>query len=259
MIQAYIDTKDPATLNAAKIPVPIDLVLKLSNNLMKPDVDFDINFQSYNSSLKTIFDNLTTSMKNNENELSRQVFGIIVLNRFMPPIYSPLPNNNLNANDAVNTVNDYLANQLTNYLSDWISNFITDVNFGVKYRQYTQSQDEKTPIIDANQLRRELQLSISKKFLNNRVILNLGGNFDFGNNSSTNVKSYAGGDFELEYILSKDGNVRIRAFSKGQYDAFNSKAINRTGAGITIRKEFEDFNELRNGKNYINPKEIKKQ
>ncbi len=240
LVATYIDQSDVEIINAAKIQTPLDLNLKLRNNLIKPDISFDISFLSYDNKLKTAFDNLVQSMRNNENELNRQVFGILVLNRFMPPIYSPFPNNNLNSKDFQNTVTEYLANQLSNYVSDWLTNFITDVNFGLKYREYNQSG------LTSPELRRELQLSLTKKFANNRLIVNVGGNFDFGQQNQNNTnRNFAGGDLELEYILTKDGNVRIKAFSKGQYDAFNSRSINRTGAGISYRQEFNDANEFK--------------
>ena len=96
-----------------------------------------------------------------------------------------------------------------------------------------------------NNTRNEFKIAISQKLLNDRLVFNLGGNYDFGrgqfNNGNT---SFFGGDMDIEYLLSPLGNVRAKIYSTLSNDPLNSVYINKTGAGILIQKDFDEFNQL---------------
>ena len=172
------------------------------------------------------------------------------MNRFLPST-DALRNVNYGGT-AANTVSEFVSSQLSNYLSSLLGYAnVKDLDINIGYRQYDDlnSIDNgtgATPL--TSQTRRELQLALSQKFLNNRLSLNAGGNLDFG---SAQVTEGGGaraviptGDFQIEYTLTPDGAWRAKAFNKTNYDYYNSRNTNRTGVGISYRKEFDKASDL---------------
>jgi hypothetical protein len=183
-----------------------------------------------------------------QNELNKQVVGLLVLNRFLPvnPVGSSSSSETNVISGVNNTMSEFISNQLSIYLSDWISKFVTDVQLDINYRTY---QAENGSIEDpAGDSRRELQVALTKSFVNNRLFVDVGGNFDFGqgtgeNGGTQNANNFAG-DFEIQYSITPDGRFRAKVFRKAVYDIFEERNRNKTGVGIDYRQEFDNFKEL---------------
>jgi hypothetical protein len=240
----------------ARIRIPVKLLMKLTGALSAPNVAFDIKVIDPDPSIKNLVENRLQIIRNNETEMNKEVFGLLVMNRFLPPGNTL---NNAVGTDAIgggvaNTLGEFLSSQLSLYLNNFFSNFVSDfdVNFG--YRQYNQQALPTAGAPNANlDSRTELQLALTKRFLNDRLSLSAGGNVDFGSttvtdNSGTATNRVAtanvAGDFQIEYILDKEGTWRAKAFNRTDYDNFNLRNRNRTGVGISFRKDFDKFKEL---------------
>jgi len=138
------------------------------------------------------------------------------------------------------------------YFSDWFSRFVTEMDFDFSYRQYqvNSSENQDNSSQDPEELHREgqeVEVEMSKKFFNDRVSVNIGGNVDINNTSTsqnqnriTNITS----DFVIEYDIQEDGNVKVKAFRKGDYDMFTNKRESKTGAGLFYREQFDTLGEL---------------
>src|SRR5690606_28014296 len=61
--------------------VPIDVVMQLRDRLLNPEINFEIRLPSVDEAVRT----QVNSAMSTEDELNRQVFALIVLNRFVPP------------------------------------------------------------------------------------------------------------------------------------------------------------------------------
>lgn len=241
--------------SAARSRVPTYLYLLIGGTLEDPRINFDIKVPDADQAIKSTLDSKLQLVKLDPNELNKQVVALLVLNRFVP-VYPLGSNTNNTVLEGVNnTVSEFLSNQLSLYLSDWISQFITEVQLDINFRNYqTELSDNGTggtlPGEDEFQNRRELQLALTKSFLNNRLTIDIGGNFDFGqenqnastqnNTDATNVT----GDFEIQYGLTKDNRLRLKAFRKSEYDIFNERNRNKTGLGIIYRREFDNVKDL---------------
>lgn len=231
-----------------KKPVPVDVYLNMSGALTNPDIDFDIRVDDNDQSLVNVFQNRLRELKTNENEMNKQVFGLIVFNRFLPPTIGGNGSGN-NSNlwaTGTNTMTEFLSNQASIYLSDWLSKY--DLSVNINYRSYefdTESSEATT--------RNELELELAKKL--GRVTINVGGNYDFGNTTSDVASANAlAGDFSIEYDITEDGRVRVKAFQESEYDIFEQGYVNQSGVGIFFRKEFDSFKEL-----FSNPKKKKQE
>lgn len=253
LIEDYLKastTLDEQLASDAKNRIPVSLLLKLSDKLYAPKIDFDIELSQVSPTLKNYTDRKLITLKQYENEMNRQVFGLLVLNQFLPPLSSldQITNGfNLNVNDAANTVSEFLSNQISRYLNDWLSNFSDNVSFNVNYRNYEQTLSSQGNIEDLA-LRRELQLALTTRFLQDRIIINVGGNVDFGQNqlgtNNTNT-TYLGGNASIEYALTKNKRFRIKTFTITDYDYFFQTNTTRAGIGLSFRREFDNFKDLK--------------
>lgn len=248
---ASTNTISEEALSRAKNRVATNLLLKLRGILSNPEIQFDISPQDVDPLVKTYVDNIIQQLRTNDAEMNKQVFGLLVLNRFLPitsSAFNTLGNNSgTGGSAAINTVSEFLSSQLSRYMSDMFENLnVKDFDIRFNLKQYDQTTNNSSSTTFDQ--RRELQLALSKRFLNNRLSINVGGNLDFGDrtdgNNTTKQTTNITGDFQIEYVLDKNGNWRIKAFNRGDYDNFYQKNINKTGIGISYRKEFDGISDF---------------
>ncbi|MFN8298790.1 MAG: translocation/assembly module TamB domain-containing protein [Chitinophagales bacterium] len=239
--------------------VPVKLLMNLTGVLEKPTIGFDIQFSDLDPTLRSYVEQRLALLRLNDAEMNKQVLGLLVMNRFLPEGTSTgnaLANTNYLGGTAATTVSEFLTSQISNYLSELLQlGGVKDLNVFLGYKQYDQASNNNTtstgtPAASSYDTRRQLQVAIQQKFLNNRITINAGGNLDFGNNTTAvengnNAKSVIPtGDFQIEYALTKDGRWKAKAFNRTNYDYYNSRNYNRTGIGITYSKEFDKPSEL---------------
>lgn len=248
LISDFLENVEEQVQSEARNRVPVKLLLNLQNSLYNPDITFDIEIDQLTPVIRNYVDRKMFTLKQYENEMNRQVFGLLVLNQFLPPLSNldqVTGGFNFSANDAANTMSEFLSNQLTRYFNDWLSYLSDDVSLNFNYRNY--EQDGTTSIEDIN-LRRELQLALTTRFLNDRVIINLGGNVDFGTNQlgtdNTNT-TYFGGNASIEYALTQNRRFRIKAFTTTDYDYFIQNNVTRAGVGLSFKREFDKLKDLK--------------
>lgn len=247
--------KDDQPLQQSRNRVPVYLYLKLFGSLLSPDISFDISVPESDPGIRSAVDAKIALIKTDQNELNKQVVGLLVLNRFLP-VYPIGSEANSNIVEGLNnTVSEFISNQLSLYLTDWISKFVTEVQLDINYRDYQNQINNSNPTGTNGQTdfqnRRELQLALTKSFFNDRVEIDVGGNFDFGETANTdpNVEgttrsSNIAGDFEIRYKITADGRIQVKVFRKGEYDVFQERNRNKTGIGIAYKKEFDTVREL---------------
>lgn len=253
--------KEDRPLQQSKNRVPVFLYLKLNGSLINPDISFDIEVPETDPGIRNALDAKLALVRLDQNELNKQVVGLLVLNRFLPvyPLGSS-PNSNI-VQGLNNTVSEFVSNQLSVYLSDWISRFVTEVQLNIRYRDYQNQLDGDNGSAAGGadseeefQRRRELQLALTKSFFNDRIEVDIGGNFDFGESTnavadpddpnSRNTANNIAGDFEIRYNITADGRIKVKVFRKGEYDIFQERNRNKTGVGIAYRREFDTLKDL---------------
>jgi hypothetical protein len=213
--------------------VPVKLELNMSGLLLSPDISFDIELPGADESVKRRLESILYVNQNNINqqELNQQVFGLLVLNRFMPPASGSVRNTADRGAPGVNNGYEFLSNQLSN----WLSKVSSEVDIGVAYRPGDEVTEE------------EVDLSLTTEILNNRLVLD--GNFGYiSNNDIVEETESAGsfiGEFLLEYKLNRKGSVRVRGFNRSNTNSLLQ--INNPytqGVGVFYREEFDEFKEL---------------
>jgi hypothetical protein len=219
-----------------KYPVIVDLFLR--GDLMSPDISFDIEIRDYPTTIVAggapiLLDANVQAFKqllaSNEQELNRQVFSLIVMKRLSEP-------NNMIAGINQTAVNN-LSELLTNQLSSWLSQVNEDLQID----------------IDLNGLSQEaltnLQLRLSYTFFNKRMRLTREGTFTNVRNE-TNFSSVMG-DWILEYNLTDDGRLRLKAYYRNNFTNYdvNLQSNANSGGSIVYVFSFDNFFEMFQKKN----------
>ncbi len=248
-IEEYIDNLDGNIQDAARQPTSVDLTMNLEGELLQPNITFDLAFPRLTSELKNYTDSKLRVVRNDQNELNRQVFGLMVIGGF-------LPSGNIGGSEVVtgiNTVTEFLSNQLSIYLTELLSEVFTDVGFisGVDFDiAYNVYQADHVDLGDTDRFARtgsELQLRLKNNLFNDRLSINVGSNIDLGNSAlQSSNGSYVAGDIVIEYILTKDRRFKIRFYQSSQ-PSIQGGRRNKTGLGLSYRREFDTFKEFLDG------------
>lgn len=239
LVSAYfVNSTESRVLSAAKSLVKVNITLSIKDKITQPKIDYSIDVEQNNPEVTSAFEAIKTTLINNEAERNKQVLGLLVWQRFFPP--STQTNSNLST-DLQNTAVGVVTSKLSSYFTEWMQNTFKGMNFDLNFRNYNQ-QDRAAQITDT---RNELKFAVSQKLLNDRLIFNLGGNYDFGKNQvNSQNTAFFGGDVDIEYKLTEQGNVRAKIYSTLSNDPLNSVYINKTGLGILFQKEFDEFNQI---------------
>ncbi len=197
--------------------------LFMRHQLLTPEITFGIGLPMVDETTKqTIF-----SLVNNEQELNRQVFSLLLLKSFVTPLSKAnAAGVNYGAAGAA-TASEMLSNQISN----WLSQLSTNVDIGVNYRPGNQLSNE------------ELELALSKQLFNDKVTID--GNIGVNNNSQNKTSSMIG-DLAVDYKVTNEGKVHLKAFNRSND---NTQIATQggpftQGVGIFYREEFNTIDEL---------------
>ncbi len=241
LIADVLPTNDDAS---AKQATNVDLAMHMTGMLLKPDIAFDIRFPTLIGNLKSYTDNKLNLLVQDQAELNRQVFGLIVLGDFLPS-----GNNNTSASNLVgttlnNTLSGFISTQLSNYVNGWLrdviksNNVLSSVDLDINTRGGVLTPNAPTAVVSLN----EVQVKPRFNLFDNRLSIDAG--VVRGNDQNQNT--YISGDFAVEYLLLKDGHIRVRAYNRSVQEIDGPR--NRTGVGLTWRREFNKWTDLRSRK-----------
>ena len=228
-----------AELNQYKQRIPFNTLLILKGELLKPQISFDITTDEKNNAVSTAVtetvDGKLAQLREDENEMNKQVFALLLLNRFIGenPFQS---NSGLSAETmARQSVSKILSQQLNNLASDLIKG--VDLNFDLE-----SSEDYST---GTQNTRTDLNIGLSKKLLNDRLKVSVGSNFALEgearqNENTTNIA----GDVTVDYSLSRDGRYMLRAYRKNDYQVALQGQIVETGIGFIITLDYNQFKDI---------------
>ncbi len=212
--------------------VPVELELQMTNQLLSPEIDFDIRLPSADETVKRRLESILylNSEDVNRQELNQQVFGLLVLNRFLRPTSGVTTIESYDrGTPGINNGYEFISNQL----SSWLSKISDQFDIGVNYRPGDEITND------------ELDLSLSTEVFNERLILD--GNLGYSSNASQNNQNASNfvGEFSAEYKLSKDGRFRLKGFNRSTNNNLLQNLSPYTqGVGLFYREEFDTFNEL---------------
>ncbi|HET8828963.1 MAG TPA: translocation/assembly module TamB domain-containing protein [Pelobium sp.] len=229
-----------AERNTYKQELPFNVLLKMNGELMKPEISFDIVLPdgNYNVSPDIIATSKTKleQLRQQPSELNKQVFALLLLNRFI--------GENPFASEAGSGGAETLVRQsVSKIISQQLNDLAGDLIQGVELNFDLESTDDYTTGQREN--RTDLNVGLSKRLLNDRLKVSIGSSFGLeGPQQSNQQASNIAGDVAVDYSLSKDGRYLLRAYRKNQYQVALQGQVIETGIGFIITMDYNQFKEL---------------
>jgi hypothetical protein len=231
----------------------IIVTANLTGKLMSPNITFQIDLPP-NSPLRNDQDAqiLLARIQNDPNELNKQVSCLVVLNSFVPLSNSTNTFDPTSAvgSAVVNSISGAISNAFSKQVSQRLQTIFKDksirVNFNTNFYNgnYLLYSDQS----NLSYNRTNLNVSIAKNFMNEKLTLTVGSALDFGMTAQqTAAASFQFlPDINAEYKITPDGRVALTFFYRDSYNYLSTgnHTQNSSGTSISYRREFDRIDEL---------------
>ena len=236
------------TTNGGAAVVPVTAVMNLTGPLLLPAIKLNLEFNDAPGTLQGDLAAFTASLRNDEQELNRQVFSLLVFKQLSP---QGSFGNTISLRGQDNTVQNSLGQILSTQLGLLTSQIDQNLEIDFNINGLTTAQLQA------------LQVRLSYSFLNGRLRVTREGGFTNNPNltgpgvgvgvttTSGNTAGQASllGDLSLEYYLRPDGKFR----TKLRYETTprDLETVNQPRAGLSLlhTEQFDSFGELFSRKN----------
>ena len=210
-----------------KDPIPVDCQIHLTGLLFNPNISFGLDFPSSNSlanSGTSTFNTVIERIRQDQEELDRQVFALIVLGSFIPPSFASSNGVFTDGTGIQSSVNNNLSEFVSSQLSNWLSQIDRPIQLGVDYQGATDLS------------RAELILSIKQQFWGDKFEYQI--SYDVASAGGNNLY-----DVNVQYSLTDDGSFKLRGFRRDANDPTlgNIANVTTTGLGLFYRHQFDYF------------------
>lgn len=245
LLAEYLVASDTRLEREARERTRIDLTVNLGGTLYDPIVNFDIDFPELQGELRTYADSKMITLRENEADLNEQVAGLIMFRSFLPSssLGSVFTNSNSFVETTYNTLSEFLSNQLSYLLSGFLqealteNGFISGIDFEIGFSKNANLL-EGAPQSD-NYFPDEIEVHFKPRFQNDKWGIDYGTSFvNSDGSSASDVTNYIIHDFVLEYYLTADRKLKLRAYGKWDRRPYTQVDEQRYGLGINYRKEF---------------------
>ncbi len=211
-----------------------EVVMRLTGPLLTPEIEFDIRSKEQGAAISAAL----SGLRNNESELNKQVFSLLVFNRFMgesAAASDPL------SYEFSNQSRQSLSSLLSKQLDRFADQYIDKVDLDIEIDSYETGMESDVAA------RTDVSMDLSTNVFNDRLTLEVGGSVAVEEPGTQGGNLEAGdlaGDFRVEYKLSKDGVYRVNVFNKTDYENEIDGEVTKTGVSFIFNKNFSTFSEL---------------
>ena len=212
-------------LQTNQTSVRVNCVMDVTGILSSPEIHLGIELPNENEEVQSVVRNFIST----DDQMNMQILYLLGIGKFYTPDYAD-KSGSTNSDAMSSVLSSTLSGQLNNMLSQVINS--NKWNFGVNGSTGEEGWTDM-----------EFQGMLSGQLLNNRLLVN--GNFGYRDNSmNTNQQSNFIGDFDIEYLLTKSGDIRLRAYNKSN-DRYSTKTtLNTQGIGVVIKRDFDSWLQL---------------
>ena len=221
--------------------IDVDLITKITGNLYKPKMEFEINMPNASS----IVQSELAYILNDENKKMTQFFSLLSLGTF----------SNVDEFSLANSGNSFFYGTLSEQLTSMISNFLKDENdvvqVGVNYKIGDPNNKLDNLLNPDDQVDITFKTNIYKKVIVNGIV---------GVPIGTSTQSSIVGEIEVELPLNKRENLRAKAYNRKnevQFDILDTEGYTQ-GLGISYEITWDTTEEFLEKIGFKKSKEKKK-
>ena len=229
---------------AAKRKEPVSVLLNINGWLEDPIFSFDIVVpEGQYGAFSTVVAQRLDQIKQNESELFRQVFGLIVLNRFIPM-------DGTTGGAAGGGPEGAVAARIDASISEFLSeqlNAITQDYLGVELEVNVDSQNGggEANLVGGG---RDVGFTLKRSLFNDRVEVQFGGNtavgVDRGGGTTPSNGTGFMGNFAILYHINEKGNLNLKIFQRSERNLLSNEYIPKSGFAISYFKSFDSLQGL---------------
>lgn len=212
------DLTTDASLNQSTVKV--NCLMNLTGSLANPSIKFDLDLPTVSAEDRELVRSATST----EELMNTQIIYLLTIGKFYAYNY----NENTNQSNATSSLAfNTLSGQLNNMLSQVMEN--KNWNIGANF---STGQDGWNDL--------EAEAILSGRLLNNRLLIN--GNFGYRENVMANTNFV--GDFEAVWLLTKNGEFRLRGYNQTNDRYFTKSTLTTQGIGFIYKKDFNKWGDL---------------
>ena len=233
-MDANLDVQAVYTVNSASLAdlnagasftdnnVRVNCLLNIQGKAGDPQISFDLDLPTVNEDEKQMVRKLIAT----EEDMNMQIIYLLGVGRFYTFNAESQMQGGANML-ATNSVNSFISNTLSSQLNEILSNAMRSNNWSFGTNLATGSQGW-------NDL--EVEAILSGRLFDNRLLIN--GQFGYRDKATVASSTNFIGDFDIQYLLTKNGNVRLKAYSETNDRYFTKSALTTQGIGIMLQKDF---------------------
>ncbi len=203
--------------------VPVECVIHLGDRLSNPAIAFDVRVPGSDPETQTVIANALSTPET----VDTQFAYLLLFNSFMAES-SSLASSNIGSSVSAATGMDFLSNMV----SGWFSSLGYDFKIGYRPRS-EQTSDE-------------VDFGISKSLVNDRLLVEVEGNYLIDNKQAINSSmSNFMGEAYITYLIDPAGTLKLKAFTQ-TIDRFDeNQGLQETGIGIYFKEDFDNLRDLK--------------
>ena len=202
--------------------VKVNCLMNMTGTLASPILNFDLELPEGSEEEKEMLASATSTPE----QKNMQFIYLLGIGKFYTYDYSNSlgtagTQNNTNTTAVESLISNTLSGQINNMLGQIIDNGNWNIsgNFSTSERGWNSM---------------EVEGMLEGRLLNDRLLIN--GNLGYRENPVANRNVI--GDFELQLLLNRKGNISLRAYSKTNDRYFSKTNLTTQGAGIILRHDF---------------------
>lgn len=236
LMASQISSESAAVQNQFRQQLPFQVYLDVDGEIASPQLNFQLDMpESQRAAVNGAVYSRVSQINQQEDELNKQVFSLLVLNRFYPTSGSDGSQGGA-ASLARNNINQALSDQLNTYANKLTGNTGIELNFDVN--SYTDFQSGR-----ANN-RTDVDIRAQKKLLDDRLVLEAGSQVNVEGDLRPGEQNVALGNISVQYILTPDGRWKIKGFRRSEYENVIDGQVFISGIALIFTREFNRFKEL---------------
>ena len=225
---------EDADLEPYRSRLPFLVYLNIKGDLLRPEISFSLDMpeQQRGAVGGSVYARIQ-DINTRESDVNKQVFALLILQRFVSDNPFETQSGGTLQAAARTSVNRMLSDQLNRMAQN-----IKGVELTFDLQSYSDYEEGNSSD------RTQLELGVSKRLLDDRLVVKLSGNVDIegGQGQQNNFTDYIG-DLALEYKLTEDGRFRINGFYNSDYDMIDGE-LKEAGVGLIYIKDYDSFREL---------------
>ena len=218
---------------------PVEVLLEITGTIEFPELAFNVNvpnLEDLPAGQQVVVREKINLLKQNETDLYKQVFGLIVLGRFIPSGGGLASGG---GGGGGSFVDDRINSSVSQLLSSQLSRLTEDYLGGVELKVGVESGEQGETGAVAG---RDVDVALSRELFDDRLSVTVGGTTASG--SGDDAGGSGGGfmgEFEVLYRITENGNLNLKAFQNTDRNELTNQIQNNAGVSLLYQNSFNKF------------------